>query len=57
MARKEAVSLQLRIPPSAKAWLEKRAEADWATVNAVVVKLLRAAMAAEEQARTGGYNR
>jgi hypothetical protein len=47
MARK-SVPVGLRLPPEQKAWLEQQAQDDWCSLNAVAVRVFRAAMAATE---------
>jgi hypothetical protein len=54
MARKVSVAVALRVPPEQRAWLERLAQEEWSSMNAIAVRVFRAAMESEQQAGANG---
>ena len=55
MSRKrERVSIFLRLSPEAKAWLEELANSNESSLNAELVRILRAQMKAEQSVKAAG---
>ena len=55
MSRKrERVSVFLRLSPDAKAWLEELADNNETSLNAELVRLIRAQMKAEQSVKAAG---
>jgi len=55
MSRKrERVSIFLRLSPEAKAWLEELANSNESSLNAELVRIIRAQMKAEQSVKAAG---